>query len=62
MLTDHHKCNITDKVKIANLFNEVFTNVGASLDSKISRTGIKNVMSPALSNHFSMSQSHLKKC
>ena len=24
MLTDHHKCNITDKVKIANLFNEFF--------------------------------------
>ena len=47
MLTDHHKCNITVKVKIANLFNEFFTNVGTSLDSKISRTGIKkcNVLS-----------------
>ena len=33
MLTDHHKCNITDKVTIVNLFNEFFTNVGTSLDS-----------------------------
>ena len=29
-LTGHHKCNITDKVKNVNLFNEFFTNVGTS--------------------------------
>ena len=47
MLTDHHKCNITDKVKIADKFNEFFTNVGTSLDSEISRTGIKTCNVPS---------------
>ena len=48
MLTNHHKCNITDKVKIANLFDKFFTNVGTSLDSKISRTGIKKCNVPSI--------------
>ena len=52
MLTDHHKCNITDKVKIANLFNEFFTNVGTSLDSKISRTEIKKCNVPSIVQSF----------
>ena len=52
MLTDHHKCNITDKVKIANLFNEFFTNVGTSLDSKISRTGIGKCNVPSIVQSF----------
>ena len=52
VLTDHHKCNITDKVKIANLFNEFFTNVGTSLDSKISRTGIKKCNVPSIVQSF----------
>ena len=51
-LTDHHKCSITDKVKIANLFKEFFTNVGPSLDSQISRTGITKCNVPSLVQSF----------
>ena len=51
-LTDHHKCNIADKVKIANLFNEFFANVGPSLDSKISRIGIKKCNVPSIAQSF----------
>ena len=52
MLMDHHKCNITNEVKIANLFNELFTNVGTLLDSKISRTRIKKCNVPSIVQLF----------
>ena len=52
LLTNHHKCNITDKVTIANLFNEFFTNVGTLLDFKISRTGIKKCNVPGNAQSF----------